>query len=129
MFSDIYTQIERRNKLNTDNGLLVKVKPVVDIYETEHSIVILAEMPRVEKKDLHIQVEKGILHIHGKRQNSAPEGEYILRETVDVIYERFFELENNLDPENISATYNSGVLKITIGKNEQAKPRKIEING
>ncbi|UCF65498.1 MAG: Hsp20/alpha crystallin family protein [bacterium] len=129
MFSDIYTQIERRNKSNADNGLLAKVKPVVDIYETENSIVILAEMPRVDKEDLHIQVEKGILHIRGKRQNSAPEGEYILRETADVIYERFFELENNLDPENIKAAYHAGVLKITIGKSEQAKPRKIEING
>jgi len=129
MFSDIHTQIERRNKLNRENGYLIKVKPVVDIYETDHAIVILAEMPRVEKKDLHIQVEKGILHIQGKRQTNAPEGEYILRETTDVIYERFFELESNLDQENIKAAYHAGVLKITIGKSEQAKPRKIQING
>ena len=127
MFSDIYTGIERRNKINDENGYLMKVKPVVDVYETPHSVIILAEIPKVEKKDLHINIEKGVLHIQGKRENSLVEGDYLLRETADVIYERFFELEDNLEQETIEARYSAGVLKITISKKEQAKPRKIEI--
>jgi len=127
MFSDIYTSIEKRNKINNENGYLMKIKPVVDVYETAHSVVILAEMPKVEKKDLHINIEKSVLHIQGKRENNLVDGDYLLRETADVVYERFFELEDNLDQETIQAHYNSGVLKITIAKKEQAKPRKIEI--
>jgi len=127
MFSDIYTGIERRNKINDENGSLMKVRPVVDVYETPHSVIILAEMPKVEKKDLHINIEKEVLHIQGKRENGLMEGDYLLRETADVIYERFFELEDNLNQETIGAHYSAGVLKITIAKKEQAKPRKIEI--
>ena len=127
MFSDIYTGIERRNKINDENGSLMKVRPVVDVYETPHSVIILAEIPKVEKKDLHINIEKEVLHIQGKRENGLMEGDYLLRETADVIYERFFELEDNLNQETIGAHYNAGVLKITIAKKEQAKPRKIEI--
>jgi len=127
MFSDIYTGIEQRKETNNDNGYLMKVKPVVDVYETPHSVIILAEMPKVDKKDLHINIEKGILRIQGKRENNLAEGDYLLRETADVIYERFFELEENLNQEVIEANYSSGVLKITIAKKEQAKPRKIEI--
>jgi HSP20 family protein len=127
MFSDIHTGIEKRNMIYKENGYLMKVKPVVDVYETAHSVVILAEMPKVEKKDLRINIEKGVLHIQGKRENNLVEGDYLLRETSDVIYERFFELENNLDQESIEAHYSAGVLKITIAKKEEAKPRKIEI--
>jgi HSP20 family protein len=84
-------------------------------------------MPKVEKKNLHINVEKNVLHIQGKRENNLVDGDYLLRETADVVYERFFELEDNLDQDSIEANYSAGVLKITIAKNEQAKPRKIEI--
>ena len=127
MFSNVYTSIEQRNKINHENGYLMKVKPVVDVYETPHAVIILAEMPKVEKKDLSINIEKGVLRIQGKRENKLVEGDYLLRETADVIYERFFELEDNLDQEAIEASYNTGILKITIAKKEQAKPRKIEI--
>ena len=127
MFSNVYTSIEQRNKINNENGYLMKVKPVVDVYETPHKVIILAEMPKVEKKDLSINIEKGVLQIQGKRENRLVEGDYLLRETADVIYERFFELEDNLDQEAIEASYSAGILKITIAKKEQAKPRKIEI--
>ena len=61
------------------------------------------------------------MHIQGKRENDLTEGDYLLRETADVIYERFFELEDNLDQETIEANYSAGVLKITIAKKEKAK--------
>jgi HSP20 family protein len=127
MFSNVYTSIEQRNKINNENGYLMKVKPVVDVYETPHAVIILAEMPKVEKKDLRINIEKGVLQIQGKRENNLVEGDYLLRETADVMYERFFELEDNLDQETIEASYSAGILKITIAKKEQAKPRRIEI--
>ena len=56
MFSDIHTGIERHNKINDENGCLMKVKPVVDVYETPHSVIILAEIPKVEKKPRSVKL-------------------------------------------------------------------------
>ena len=128
MFSNVFTGIEKRNKINAGNGFLLKIKPVVDVYETSNSLVILAEMPQVDKSNLTVQVENGILHIQGKRENHLKEGEYLYRETTDSLYERFFELEKNLDTDKIEASYHAGILKIVLPKKEEAQPKNIRIN-
>lgn len=127
MFSDIFTSIEKRNNVSRQNGYSLKLKPVVDVYETSGNIVLLVEMPQVEKSALKVEVENGILHIQAKKQNNITEGELIYRESADVLYERLFELEDNLDTTQIQASYNAGVLKLTLPKREEAQPRKIEI--
>ena len=127
MFSDIFTSIEKRNNVSRQNGYSLKIKPVVDVYETSGNIVLLVEMPQVEKSALKVEVENGILHIQAKKQNNITEGELIYRESADVLYERLFELEDNLDTTQIQASYNAGVLKLTLPKREEAQPRKIEI--
>jgi HSP20 family protein len=127
MLSDIFTSIEKRNNISNQNGYSLKIKPVVDVYETSGNIALLVEMPQVEKSALKVEVENGILHIQGKKQNHMIEGELIYRESADVLYERLFELEDNLDTTQIQATYNAGVLKLTLPKREEAQPRKIEI--
>lgn len=127
MFSDIFTGIERQKKLDTINQHLIRVKPAIDIYETEHATVVLAEMPNVDKEDLHVAVENNMLHITGKRMHTLEKGTYLLREIVNVLYERSFELGNDLDKEKIEARYNAGILSITIFKREKAKTQKIEI--
>ncbi len=128
MFSDIFTGIEKHKKFHNGHDNLIKVKPVVDIYETDNSIVILMEMPGVQKKDLHVSVKEGILNISGNRLNNHIDGEYLFRETTDIFYERAFELEDNLNVEIIDASYNAGILKVVVGKKEEVKPRKIDIN-
>ena len=128
MFSDIFTGIEKHKKFHNGNEILVKVKPVVDIYETDNSIVILTEMPGVRKEDLRVSVKDGILTISGKRQIVNIDGEYLMRESSDVMYERAFELEDNLDQEKIDASYSGGILKVKISKKEEIKPRQIDIN-
>lgn len=127
MFSDISTGIDRQKKLDTINQHLIRVKPVIDIYETEHAFVVLAEMPNVDREDLHVAVENNILHITGKRIHTVEQGTYLLRETRDVLYERSFELGNGLDKEKIEAKYNTGILSVKIFKKEKAKTQKIEI--
>jgi HSP20 family protein len=128
MFSDIFTGIEKHKKFHNGNEILVKVKPVVDIYETENSIVILTEMPGVRKEDLRVSVKDGILTISGQRQIDNIDGEYLMRESNDVVYERAFELEDNLDQDKIDASYSGGILKVKISKKEETKPRQIDIN-
>lgn len=127
MFSDLITAIEKISKTDNNKEFFLRVKPVVDIYETNEAVIIRAEMPNVAKDDLYVQVKNRILHIQGKKQSIAEKGEFIWRETSDVIYERFFELQDNLDQENIKASYEAGILKITLPKKEDAQPRKIEI--
>jgi len=127
MFSDIYTSIDKKNNITKMNGYSLKIKPIVDVYETSDSIVLLVEMPQVEKSALKVEVENGILHIQGNKQNHLTEGELVYRESTDVIYDRSFEVENNLDTSRIQASYNAGVLKLTLPKKEEAKPKTIEI--
>jgi len=127
MFSDIITAIERIKKFD-DKDLLLRVKPAVDIYETDHSVIVWAEMPNVDKNDLQVQIKDGILHIQGKRMSSFDNGQYLLRETSDLMYERFFELRENIDQDTIEASYQAGILKITLTKKEEAQPKKIAIN-
>ncbi len=127
MFSDLITAIEKVSKTDNNKEFFLRVKPVVDIYETNEAVIIRAEMPNVAKDDLHVQVNNRILHIQGKKQSIPEQGEFIWRETSDVIYERFFELQDNLDQEHIKASYEAGILKITLPKREEAQPKKIEI--
>jgi HSP20 family protein len=127
MFSDIFTGIGKQKKLDAVNQHLIRVKPAIDIYETDHAIVVSAEMPNVEKEDLHVAVENNMLHITGKRINILEKGTYLLRETNDVMYERSFELGDDLDTEKVEAKYNAGILTVTIVKREKAKTQKIEI--
>jgi HSP20 family protein len=128
MFSDFITAIERIKKMDDDKELFLRVKPAVDIYDTDHSVIVWAEMPNVDKRDLQVHIKNGILHIQGKRTSSFDNGQYLLRETSDVMYERFFELRENLDQDKIEASYQAGILKITLTKKEEALPKKIEIN-
>ncbi|MBN2366411.1 MAG: Hsp20/alpha crystallin family protein [Calditrichaeota bacterium] len=128
MHSDILSARERANVDNNHSPDLIKIKPVVDIYETEQDIVIHAEMPKVNKEDLRVYIKNGILTISGKRQNNNIDGEWLLKESRDVMYHRQFELEDNLDHESVRASYQAGILKVSVAKKDAEKPRKIEIN-
>lgn len=124
-----YFGIDKRSNLElaTPKGVL-KRKPVVDIYETNDSVVVIAEMPNVNKSDIQVEVVDGKLHLSGKRSPEKIDGEILLRESRDFVYERFFALDNSLDLERITASYNLGVLKVEIRKNEKAMPRNIQIS-
>ncbi len=126
MFSD-KNIVRSEVKRDLEKPELLKIKPAVDIYETKDSVVILAEMPNVDRKNLNVQVKDGLLYIRGLRNTVPHKGEFILRETRDVQYERIFELGDDLDPDKISASYKYGILEVTVGKKEKAQPKVIEI--
>lgn len=129
MFYDVFPGIDKKRYNELTNGSnFNKVKPVVDVYETDDSIVVAAEMPNVKKEDLRVQVEDGKLILSGRRSRSSEKGEYLMRESRHAIYERIFELEDDLAPDKITASYKYGVLNVTIGKKEKEKPRVIEIS-
>ena len=100
----------------------------VNLYEREHEVVIVADMPGVSDKNVDLTVEKQTLTISGKAEWTEPAGfELRYREFAPVEYRRVFTLTSDLDPENIKATMKNGVLTLTLAKSEAARPRKIAV--
>lgn len=103
--------------------------PAVDIYEDEHNIVLTAETPGVEEKDLNISVENGVLTISGERKmdNEEKQDNFHRIERSYGRFTRSFTLPPTINAEDVKAEFNNGVLKITLAKREEAKPKQIKI--
>jgi HSP20 family protein len=103
--------------------------PAVDIYEDEHNIILTAETPGVEEKDLDITVENGVLTIGGERkmENEEKQDNFHRIERSYGRFTRSFTLPPTVDESNVKAEFNNGVLKITLAKREEAKPKQIKI--
>jgi HSP20 family protein len=105
--------------------------PVVDIYENdEHGVVIRAELPGVDKQDVSVGVENGVLTLAGERKTDKEleEGTAYRRERFHGSFRRSFSLPDEVDTDQIAASFKDGVLEIRLPKSERAKPRKIEVN-
>jgi HSP20 family protein len=103
--------------------------PRVDIIETEKAFVIKAEIPEVNKDDVKVTVDKGILTIRGERKQEMEEkGKKIHRiERHFGIFSRSFTLPDNVDDKNIKAAFKDGMLTLQIQKVEEAKQKAIEV--
>ena len=105
--------------------------PPVDIYETEHELIVKADLPEVNPQDLDIRVENNILTIRGERKfdsNKANEENYLRVERAYGSFSRSFSLANSVKSDAIKADYQNGVLTLSIPKREEAKPKQIKIN-
>jgi len=104
--------------------------PPVDIYEDEHSIQLKLEVPGIEEKDLDVKVENNVLTVSGERKFEKEEKEENFRrvERRYGSFTRSFTLPNTVNPEDVSADYSNGVLKIKLGKRAEAKPKQIKVN-
>ena len=114
----------------TDESALSTWVPAVDIYETEHELVVKADLPDVDLKDLDIRVENNLLTIHGERkfEKKVSEENYLRVERSYGTFSRSFSLSNTVNPEAIKADYQNGVLTLSIPKREEAKPKQIKVN-
>jgi len=104
--------------------------PAVDIYETEHELVLKADLPDIDPKDLDIRVENNILTIRGERkfEKNVNEENYLRVERSYGSFTRSFTLANTVNSEAIKAAYENGVLTLSIPKREEAKPKQIKVN-
>ena len=104
--------------------------PVVDVYDNDDSIVIKAELPGVDKKDISIDVQDGLLTLKGERSTDkeVKEKKYFRRERSYGSFQRVFNLPADVDAEKIQATYADGLLKVEIPKPETQKPRQITVH-
>jgi HSP20 family protein len=103
--------------------------PPVDIYETENEIVVKAELPEVDIKDVELKLENNRLTIKGERKFSeeTKKENYHLTERYYGSFKRTFELPGSVDPDKVEAKYEKGVLIATLPKREETKKKKIEI--
>ena len=100
--------------------------PKVNVYEYDDKIGIVAEIPGLDKKQLNVEVEDGVLTISGDKHSAFEnEGAKILRkELKESSFKRQFELGELLDGDNISANFKDGILSIDVPKTEPEKPQK-----
>jgi HSP20 family protein len=104
--------------------------PAVDIFETEHELVVKADLPDVDPKDLDIHVENNVLSIRGERkfEKNVKEDNYLRIERAYGSFTRSFSLASTVKSEAIKADYRNGVLTLSIPKREEAKPKQIKVN-
>ena len=104
--------------------------PSVDILETEHALVLRADVPGIEMKDIEILLENGTLTLKGERkfeQVDQQKSGYHRIERSYGSFARYFTLPDTVDTENVKADYRNGVLSVTLPKKEVAKPRAVKI--
>ncbi|MGA9542351.1 MAG: Hsp20/alpha crystallin family protein [Candidatus Sulfotelmatobacter sp.] len=104
--------------------------PAVDVYEDEHNVTLKIEVPGIDEKDINVNLENNTLTVHGERKIEKEEKEENYRrvESQYGSFTRTFNLPTTVDSEKVSATYDKGVLKVTLPKKAEAKPKQIKVN-
>ncbi len=104
--------------------------PAVDIYETENELVIKADLPDINEKDLDVRVENNMLTIRGERkfEQKVNEDNYLRIERTYGSFSRSFSLPTTVSTESIQAEYKNGVLTVQLPKRAESKPRQVKVN-
>ena len=106
------------------------LSPRIDISETDNEYKIEAELPGINQKEIDVKIDNNILTIKGKKEDVKEEKEknYHLRERYYGAFQRSISLPNNIEPEKIKASFENGVLNISVPKSDKRTPKKIEIS-
>jgi HSP20 family molecular chaperone IbpA len=123
---------EKKEMMNKEESMPEKkhqvpaVAPFVDIFENDFEILLQADMPGVDKKDITVHVDNGRLSVGGSRKLEA-KGATQWQEFESVEYQRTFSVPQSIDVGKIKAELKDGVLCLHLPKSESAKPRQIEV--
>jgi HSP20 family protein len=104
--------------------------PPVDVYEDEHNVTLKIEVPGIDEKDIDVRIENNTLTVHGERKFEKEEKEENFRrvERQYGSFTRSFTLPTTVDAEKVAANYDKGILKISLPKKAEAKPKQIKVN-
>lgn len=138
-FSGLQERFNRMNRLvresfnpeGPEEALIsTSFAPPVDIYEDEHNITLKMEVPGIEEKDIDVRIEGTTLTVHGERKLEKDEKEENYRriERQYGSFTRSFTLPSSVDPSQVTAHYDKGVLKIGLAKKAEAKPKQIKVS-
>lgn len=105
------------------------MEPSMDVYQTEHDLVVELQVPKVDPKDIKVVVEDGVLKVEGgSSQEQEEKGkEFFRREIRRGHFSRMLSLPMSVKESETKATFEHGVLKITMPKAESVKPKAIEV--
>ena len=126
LFRESFGDVGRDESLTTTSAFA----PAVDVYEDEHKVVLKIEVPGIDEKDIDVRVENNTLTVQGERKIEKEEKEENYRR-VERHYGSFtrnFTLPPTVDTENVSAAYDKGILKVTLPKKAEAKPKQIKVS-
>jgi HSP20 family protein len=138
-FSAMQDRMNRMNRLNRlfresnspEEALTTTtLAPPVDIYEDKHNIILKIEVPGIEEKDIDVSIQNNTLTVHGERKIEKEEKEENFRrvERQYGSFTRSFTLPSSVDPGQVSARCDKGVLNINLAKKAEAKPTQIKVN-
>ena len=103
--------------------------PALDLYESGDHLVAVVELPGMRKEEIDISLHDGTLTISGERKRESNNGETAQRtERYVGTFRRSISLPTRVDPSKVSATYQDGILKVTLPKAEEAKPKQIQVS-
>ena len=123
-------QVSGRQARREQASQELAMRPPVDIFEDETGVTLLADMPGVSREQLELRVDGDTLVIEGTAAiPEVGEMELVHGEMLSPHYQRSFTLSRDLDPQKIDAKLSQGVLTLRLHKVEQAKPRRIEVQG
>jgi HSP20 family protein len=114
------------------NGNSLMRAPETDVIETEREIRVVTEMPGLRRENIELDVENNVLTIRGEKREERTEGEqgrWHLAERRYGTFTRSFVLPRDVDSDGIQASFQDGVLTVTVPKSEKARRRRIEIGG
>jgi HSP20 family protein len=129
--SDKDLQVQEKQEVQTDAETTRNVPlyvPAVDIYESNDSLTLVADMPGVSPDDVDIDLKDNQLTIQGSVRADEGKGEQVLLREYGVgDFYRQFTIGKLIDQSRIEASMKEGVLTLTLGKVEAARPRKINV--
>ncbi len=118
----------RREAMVERKSSIEAMTPFVDIFENDDEILLFADMPGVDKKDVAINIDNGKLTLSGLRE-TGEDGVLSWEEFGDVEYQRTFSVPQTIDVDKVNAELRDGVLRLHLPKSAAAKPRQIHIKG
>ena len=129
MRQELQVQKKREHDQAQEGTIPVRVFiPTADIYESQDALTVILEIPGVEKDNVDVRVEEGMLNIEGRLDLGKYQGLQPLYTEYNIgHYARSFRLSSKIDQGKISADLKDGVLSLTLPKAEQAKPRTIKV--
>lgn len=102
--------------------------PYTDVYETDEALAVVMELPGVDRKDVEVSLENGVLRVEGKIDYAKYDGmEPVYTEYNIGHFTRSFTLSERVDQGKIGAQFEDGVLTLTLPKIAEAKPRRIAV--
>ena len=128
----VFDQVFRPWERTSIRGLTGASFPVINVGATPDAVEVMALAPGLDPASLQLTVDRGVLVMSGERKSQLPEPgdntSIYAQERFAGNFRRVVSLPEDADPARVDASYRDGILRVTVGKRESSKPRRIEVS-